>query len=76
MEITGTVAKEIYQNFGKKHRGFGSLPVEVTVGATTWTTSIFRAKPTSSYLLFLKAGVRKRERIEVGDRLSVSLKIT
>ena len=53
-------------------RGFGSLKVEATIGATTWRTSIFPEKD-GSYVLPVKKPVRVAERIEPGDRVEVSL---
>lgn len=56
-------AQEIKEQFGSHAKGWGSLPVLVTVGNTTWNTSIFPDKKSGSYLLPLKAGVRKAENI-------------
>lgn len=56
-------------------RGFGSLRVECTVGKTIWKTSIFPDSKSKSYLLPIKKDVRKSERIEVGDSLSVKIRI-
>ena len=53
---------QIKKTFGGLTGGFGSLPVNVTVGKTTWKTSIFPDKKTKSYLLPLKAEVRKKEK--------------
>lgn len=47
-------------------RGWGAIPVRVTLGATTWTTSIFPEKESGSYVLPLKADVRKAEGIKAG----------
>lgn len=71
--LTKNIGKEIKETRGKSARGFGSLPVEVTVGATTWKTSIFPAKQAESYLLPLKAKVRKVEDIETGDTITFSV---
>lgn len=60
-------AAEIQDMFGAAARGWGSLPVVVTVGQTTWRTSIFPDKKSASYLLPIKASVRKAEGIEAGD---------
>lgn len=35
------VADEIDETFGHRARGFGAQRVEVTIGATRWSTSIF-----------------------------------
>ena len=56
-------SKEIKENFGKSAKGWGSLPVTVMVGHTVWDTSIFPDKKSSTYLLPLKASVRKAEGI-------------
>ena len=53
-------------------RGFGSVRVEVTVGDSTWRTSVFPDK-TRGYLLPLKKAVRRAEGLEVGDPVPVEL---
>lgn len=58
---------EITKLFGILKQGWGSLPVLVTVGKTSWKTSIFPDKKRGAYLLPLKAEVRKKEGIKVGD---------
>lgn len=63
-------AQEIKNRFGKQSRGWGSLPVSITLGKTTWETSIFPDKKSGSYLLPLKAEVRQKEKIFVGDVVS------
>ena len=69
-------AKDIDFYFDHAKRGWGSLPVLVTKGKTSWKTSIFPEKKTGSYLLPLKAEVRKKEVIKAGDSISFSLDIT
>jgi len=44
----------------KKRRGFGSVRVRARVGETSFDTSLFPTKD-GPYLLFIKAGVRKKE---------------
>jgi len=61
--------------FGVMKRGWGSLPVVVTIGKTSWKTSIFPDKKAGAYLLPLKAEVRKIENISAGDTISLSLEI-
>ena len=67
---------EITSKYGMHRRGWGSLPVVVTVGATTWRTSIFPDKTSGGYVLPLKADVRKKENIVEGKRILLSLNIT
>ena len=61
--------------FRQAKRGWGSLPVLVTIGKTSWKTSIFPDKKSDSYLLPLKAEVRKKEAIKAGDSIHFSLNI-
>lgn len=66
---------DIKARFSKIKRGWGSLPVTVTVGKTRWRTSIFPDKKSGGYLLPLKAEVRKKEGIRDGDTITLILEI-
>jgi hypothetical protein len=57
-----------------KH-GWGSVPVTVTIGTTTWKTSIFPDKESGGYLLPLKADVRKKEHIAADSSVALRLEI-
>lgn len=60
----------IKKRFEGLTRGWGSLPVVVTIGKTSWKTSIFPDKKAEAYMLPLKADVRKKEGIASGDTIS------
>ena len=66
---------KIKKMFGEQSHGWGSLPVDVTIGQTTWKTSIFPNKKSASYILPLKSEVRKKEKIEVGSKTNCVVKI-
>lgn len=66
---------DLKEKYGKNARGWGSLPVSVTVGKTTWQTSIFPDRKSGTYLLPVKAEVRRKEEIEENDSITVSLKV-
>jgi hypothetical protein len=53
--------------------GWGMVPVTARIGATGWKTSLFPKD--GRYIVPVKAGVRKAERIEVGDTVTVRLAI-
>jgi hypothetical protein len=53
-------------------RGFGSIRVEATIGATTWRTSIFPGG--DRYALPLKKAVRDAEAIEPGEPVEVVIR--
>ncbi|MCW2767325.1 MAG: hypothetical protein JWO11_3284 [Nocardioides sp.] len=46
--------------------GFGSVRVEVTVGGSTWRTSVFPDR-VRGYVLPLRKAVRRAESLEIGD---------
>ncbi len=73
--ITKKVGQEIKETYGKSSRGFGAVKVEVTIGKTTWLTSMFPDKYSGSYLLPLKAEVRKKEEIEAGEKVKFLVEI-
>lgn len=60
---------------GKKRIGWGSVPVVATVGKTSWKTSVFPDSKRGSYLLPLKAQVRKKEMVDEGDTITVTLQL-
>lgn len=66
---------DIKKKFGVHARGFGSLPVSVTVGASTWRTSIFPDSKSGTYLLPLKKAIRAKEHIQSDATLSYTITI-
>ena len=48
-------------------RGFGSVRVKARIGKTQWDTSVFPDKASKSYVLPVKASVRKAEKL-AGDK--------
>jgi Domain of unknown function (DUF1905) len=71
--INPELSQQISTMFGYLKAGWGSIPVEVTIGNSTWTTSIFPDKKSSGYLLPIKSSVRKSENIAEGDDVTISL---
>lgn len=54
-------------------RGFGSVRVDVRIGATAWSTSVFPDKGRRAYVLPVKADVRRREQLAAGSQPTVTL---
>jgi len=67
------VADDIEEMFGHLAKGFGSLRVQVTVGTTTWLTSIFPDTKRGTYVLPMKKAVRAAERLIGGSVADVEL---
>lgn len=59
-----------------KKRGWGSEAVIARTGRTEWTTSIFPDKSSGSFLLPLKAEVRRKEKLATGQTVKIALLLT
>lgn len=55
--------------------GFGSVRVEVSIGTTTWRTSVFPDAKKQCFVLPIKKAVRKAEQIDVDDTAVVELTV-
>jgi hypothetical protein len=69
------VADELRARYADTHGAFGMLAVRATVGSTTWATSLFKDTGSGSYVLPLKADVRRREHIEDGMTVRVRIEL-
>ncbi|MEK7530951.1 MAG: DUF1905 domain-containing protein [Patescibacteria group bacterium] len=62
------IGKEI-----KVKRGWGSVRVRAKIGGSTFDTSVFPDKKSGTYLLPVKASIRRMEGLEHGDTVDVIL---
>jgi len=75
------LAEELDARYKNAKRGFGSLPVTVTIGASTWQTSLFASKNVAgdhsrkTYLLPVKATIRKAEGIGDGNKVDITFTV-
>ncbi|WP_088286901.1 DUF1905 domain-containing protein [Kineosporia sp. A_224] len=69
------VTDEIDERWGNAAGGFGAVPVEVTIGTTTWQTSIFPDTKRGCYVLPVKKPVRTKEKLEDGTVAAVTLTV-
>jgi hypothetical protein len=53
--------------------GWGMIPATVRIGNTEWKTSLFPKD--GSYIVPIKASVRRAEKLEEGDRVTVRLEV-
>jgi hypothetical protein len=65
----------IRKAFSAIKQRWGSLPVTVTIGQTVWKTSIFPDSKSGNYVVPLKAEVRKKEKIGLGDTITFLVEI-
>jgi hypothetical protein len=69
------LSTEIRDTYAAFTRGWGSLPVRVSINRMTWETSIFPDRKSATYLLPLKSTVRRAAHVDAGDRIPVTLMI-
>jgi hypothetical protein len=53
--------------------GWGMIPVTVRVGSSTWATALFPKD--GRYIVPIKADVRRKQQLELGERVAVRLTI-
>lgn len=53
--------------------GWGMIPVQVTIGETVWTTSLW--PKAGGYVVPLKDRVRKAEQLSEGERVTIKLEL-
>jgi hypothetical protein len=53
--------------------GWGMIPAQVRIGATTWKTSLFPKD--GGYLVPIRASVQRAEGVTVGDVVTVQLEV-
>lgn len=75
LTLPGDVSDDIEARTADQHRGFGSVRVRVTIGATTWTTSVFPDTKRGAYILPVKKDVRRSEDLAAGTGADITLEL-
>ena len=75
VSLPAEASEEIREVAGGRGRGFGSLRVRVTIGGTSWTTSIFPDSGRDAYVLPVKRAVRRAEALDAGDVTTVTVEL-
>ena len=73
VSLPEAAADDIEERFGRRAAGFGSIRVEVTIGSSTWRTSLFPSNEEKTYVLPLKKAVRTAEGLGPGSTAAVDL---
>ena len=64
------VPKKYTEELSTKRGSWGMFPITVALGDTTWNTKLMMKKG-GYFFIALRAAVRKKEAIEVGDTLRI-----
>jgi Domain of unknown function (DUF1905) len=62
--------------FNRSAKGFMPIAVTAHINDTIWKSSIFPDSKSGSYLLAIKAAVRKAENLKLGDTLTLTLSVS
>ena len=73
--VPADVTEEIRHETDGLRRGFGSVRVIVTVGETTWATSVFPDSKSGLFVLPVKRPVRIKEDLLEGDVFALALEL-
>jgi hypothetical protein len=75
LSLPDDLSDDLEQRHGHHAAGFGSLRVEVTIGDTTWRTSLFPDSKRKTYVLPVKKQVRVAEGLADGSPVEVRLRV-
>lgn len=75
VSVPAEISDDIADLTAGVRRGFGSVRVAVTVGGTTWQTSVFPDSKRGTYLLPMKKAVRTAEGLSEGSDAGTSLEV-
>lgn len=67
------IAQEIRENLRWQEVGWGRLKAIARIGETEWNTAIWFDSKMKTYLLPIKAEIRKKENVETGIPYNVTL---
>ena len=56
-------------------RNFGSMRISACIGHTVWKTSLFLDRRLGTFLLPVKADVRRRQGLRVGDSVHATIEV-
>jgi len=69
------LSQEIRETFKNDEEGWGRLKATARIGNTEWQTAIWFDTKAEAYLLPLKTDIRKKEQIETGQSVEVTIYI-
>jgi hypothetical protein len=75
LTLPTAVSEELRDEVPPAGPGFGSIRVTVTLGCSTWDTSVFPDKARGSFVLPVKKDVRRANQLLAGDAVDVTLKV-
>lgn len=68
------VPKKYLKSLKQQRKAWGMYPITAQVGKTSWKTKLMTKKG-GDFFVALKLVVRNKEKLAVGDRVSISFKL-
>ncbi|MFM7300603.1 MAG: DUF1905 domain-containing protein, partial [Crocinitomicaceae bacterium] len=73
VSLPNDLATEIRELFKTQEEGWGRMKARAKIGEIEWITAIWFDRKLGTYLLPIKAEIRKKEKIEVGSILKIEV---
>lgn len=73
VSLPNDLATEIRKLFKKREEGWGRMKAKAKIRETLWDTAIWYDTKLNTYILPVKADIRKKEKIEVGTELIIEI---
>ncbi len=67
------MAREIRDNLKFQEEGCGRMKATAKVGGSEWDTAIWFDTKSNTYLLPIKAAIRKKEKVEPGEEVNITI---
>jgi hypothetical protein len=71
VSLPAALAAEIREHLQWQEEGWGRLKAVARIGDTQWETAIWYDTKQKTYLLPLKAEIRKREKLKAGQKIMI-----
>jgi len=69
------ISEEIREHLKWQEEGWGRMKASANVNGLEWNTAIWFDKKLNTYLLPIKADIRKKASLKLDDRINVSISI-
>ncbi len=73
VSVPKDMSAEIRKHLQWQEEGWGRMKATAKVNAVEWDTAIWFDKKQETYLLPLKAAIRKKANLQLGDRIAVRI---
>lgn len=73
VSVPAAIALEIRDHLKHEEEGWGRLKASAEIGSSRWETAIWFDSKLQTYLLPLKAEIRKQEQVRIGDRINITI---